>query len=192
MGPIIAPWHRSCFFWNVFVFQNIESCPLSICGYIYFHCMYLLMITVCHDYFFIVLKVPVCSGPFFPLVCIPGIQRSCSVPILLSASQLLNELACFVVLLINNCILYCFIILEPLHVNSILICCDPRYIFNGFRFRICLLMPFSPFWLLKSCATGKLFQEVYLQLLLREFHTVLSNYFLAFKLRTKTGSDVFS
>lgn len=107
--------------------------------------MYLVISTVCHDYFFLALKVPVYSGTFSPLVCIPGIQRSGGVPILLSASQLLNELVWFVFLLINNNTMYYFIILEPLPVNSILNCCDPGYAFDGLKFRISLLMPFSPF-----------------------------------------------
>lgn len=111
------------------IFSKYEVCLLSICLYIHFHCVYLLMGTVCHYFFFLALKVPVHSWPFSPLVYTPGIQ-SCGVP-LLSASQLLNELVCFVVLLINNCVVHCIIILEPLHINSILICCDLCYFLIG-------------------------------------------------------------
>lgn len=140
------------------------------------------MSTVCHDYIFLALEVSVYSGSFSPLVCIPGIQRSFTVPVLLGSSQLL----CFVGLLINNYIMYCCTILDPWHINSVLICCDPGYIFHG------LTSEFT-FWCLSLHLDFQnlLTSGVYLQFLSREYYTVLSNLFLVSKLGTKTGSDVY-
>lgn len=110
------------------------------------------MSTVCHDYIFLAVEVSVYSGPFSLLVCIPGIQRSFAVPVLLGSSQL----PCFVVLLINNYIMYCCTVLNPWHINSVL-----NYLwhinllwsrshFSWAWFRIYILVLFSSSWLSKS------------------------------------------
>lgn len=184
VGLIIVPWHRACCFWNIRILQNMKSCPLSVCVcvHICFQWMYLLMDTVCHEYIFLALEVSVHSGSFSPLVCIPGIQRGFGVPVLLAASQLLR----FVVLLINNYIMYCCTILDPWHTNSVLIYCDLGYIFHrlgsAFTFQ-CLSVHLN--------FGNPLTSGAYLQFLSREYYTVLSNFFFASKLGTKTSSDIF-
>lgn len=89
------------------------------------------------------------------------------------------------VLLINNYIIYCCTVLDPWHINSVLICCDPGYIFHG------LGSEFA-FWCLSLHLdfSSPLTSGLYLQFLSRAYYAVLSKFFLASKLGTKAGSNV--